>query len=449
MKILHVSLGNPDSHQGGLNRYCKEVVETQKRLGHEVYVLYPGSFRDGSAVSIKRTNGTNYRINNALPVALTYGIDNPERYIMQVECIYYRAWLEGVRPDVIHVHSIQGIHLEFFEAAKELGIRIVFTTHDYYPICFKSTLFDANRKLCSGYSPEKCALCNQGSGLSKNKQRLMQSDFYQKIKTNKLIEKLKAQISNRMKRGNSKSVEMMIGNSIVVKDAENSFVELNKYYNDILDCFDIVHCNSYSTLEKYITVVTPQKCKVLPITHEGLVRSVHSREKKSHFNIGYMGGESAHKGYELFERALDCLAQDGIINWQACFYGGSFKKVSEKQGIRHYQGYFHSDQAEEVWSKIDILVAPSQCPETFGFIILEALCRGIPVIASDLYGSGYLLKDLDSRLIFDHSSADQLAKSLRWLMDGENYEFTCKAVNNMYLHIDMTEHVKELMNIYS
>ena len=47
----------------------------------------------------------------------------------------YRAFLNEFKPDVIHVHTLQGFHKELFEAAKECSIRMVYTTHDYYPFC--------------------------------------------------------------------------------------------------------------------------------------------------------------------------------------------------------------------------------------------------------------------------------------------------------------------------
>ena len=42
----------------------------------------------------------------------------------------YRAFLNEFKPDVIHVHTLQGFHKELFEAAKECSIRMVYTTHD-------------------------------------------------------------------------------------------------------------------------------------------------------------------------------------------------------------------------------------------------------------------------------------------------------------------------------
>ena len=44
------------------------------------------------------------------------------------------------KPDVIHIHTFMGLYAEFLEAAKQLQIKTVFTTHDYYAICPKGNM---------------------------------------------------------------------------------------------------------------------------------------------------------------------------------------------------------------------------------------------------------------------------------------------------------------------
>ena len=446
MRILHVTLGNPEISQGGLNRYCKEVVEAQKKLGHEVFIIYPSSRVLTKRLQIKKTTDTHFKILNALPVPLTYGIDNPMRYVKKCsDFLYYRQWLEELSFDVIHVHSIQGVHFEFFAAAKELGVKLIFTTHDYYPFCPKCVLYDVNGNLCEGFDATKCALCNQGCGLSEKKQFLMQSELYQKVKNISIVRKIRASLSEDLKR---KQNATNSDNKKVATSSIDSFAELNKYYRDILNCFDVIHCNSKLSSEKYKAVVEPEKCKIVPITHEGLYRKTHVRKEKDVFKIGYLGGPSIHNGYQIFEQALDLLEKKHILNWRALFYGGDFNKTLNRESRRQYYGYFSAAEAEVVWDNIDILVAPSQWYETFGFIILEALCRGIPVIASELYGSGYLLKDLDKELIFQHDNPEQLANSFEYFMNDDSYEMLSKDVNQMDLELDMKKHVEKLFDLY-
>ena len=94
------------------------------------------------------------------------------------------------------------------------------------------------------------------------------------------------------------------------------------------------------------------------------------------------------------------------------------------------------------------MIAPSQWPETFGFIILEALCRGIPVIASDLYGSIFLLKELSEKLVFVHDNVEELAQNIKYLLDKNNYEMICKKIQELELDINMDEHVAKVIELY-
>ena len=69
MKILHVSLADPMQHSGGLNRYCREVMEEQAKE-HEVYILYPNKSNALKKAKIKKRSANKYELMNALPVSI-------------------------------------------------------------------------------------------------------------------------------------------------------------------------------------------------------------------------------------------------------------------------------------------------------------------------------------------------------------------------------------------
>ena len=71
MKILHVVLGNPYTHQGGLCRYCLELMESQKKVGDSVSVLYPREYITGKSPKIMKKKENEYYIFDALPVSIT------------------------------------------------------------------------------------------------------------------------------------------------------------------------------------------------------------------------------------------------------------------------------------------------------------------------------------------------------------------------------------------
>ena len=66
------------------------------------------------------------------------------------------------------------------------------------------------------------------------------------------------------------------------------------------------------------------------------------------------------------------------------------------------------DDLEKIFDETDILVAPSQWYETFGYTVLEALSFGVPVVISGTVGAkdvlaqgaGAVLEDIDSEKLY-------------------------------------------------
>ena len=80
------------------------------------------------------------------------------------------------------------LYREVLEEAKNLGIKLVFTTHDYFGICPKVTLF-RNNQICDG-DCGKCEKCNERA-LSIKKIKILQSPLYRGLKDTKVVKKLR------------------------------------------------------------------------------------------------------------------------------------------------------------------------------------------------------------------------------------------------------------------
>lgn len=63
------------------------------------------------------------------------------------------------------------------------------------------------------------------------------------------------------------------------------------------------------------------------------------------------------------------------------------------------------------------LVMPSETYETFGLTLIEAFCRGLPVIASRLGAMAEIVDDGVTGLHFTPGHADDLAAKVRWAVD--------------------------------
>lgn len=444
MKILHVSLGDPRYRHGGLNQYCLDLMNEQKKMGHNVLLLYPGKFKIKRETVVKAKGDGMFSIENPLPVAITYGIDDPNRYMTRINKRVYESFLQSVSPDVIHVHSIQGIHLEFFETAKSKSIPIIFTTHDYYPLCYKCTFMDYRNQLCSDNDSAKCSVCNCAGGLSIKKQIILQSEFYQKVKNNPLIRVLKKQ---------KKTVEKnSVGDCTLYKELKKTkrdFEELKNYYSRIIRCFDLIHANSEQSAEIYKRFLPYIRVIVIPITNAKIKKINHERDLDCPINFGYLGGPVEYKGYYVFEEALNLLDESGHTNWNSWFYGGEFNQLEKGDKRKHYCGYFDADCAEEVWRNIDVLIVPSQWKETFGFVVLEGLSRGIPVVCSNLVGAKYLLESASClELIFKYNSASELSETMEKLMSASVYKKIQGKIEGIKWRYDMKYHTDEICKTY-
>ena len=167
MVLLHYTLGFSPYRSGGLTRYAKDLMIAQIELGHKVYAFYPS----GSNILKKKCSiryeqcqdGIDvYEMINPLPVPLYYGIQNPEAMMNErnFNVQSFQLMLEKVMPDVLHIHTLMGLPKRYLEIAHEKGIRIIYTSHDYFGLCPKVNLINNEGRICKGHSEEACMICN-------------------------------------------------------------------------------------------------------------------------------------------------------------------------------------------------------------------------------------------------------------------------------------------------
>ena len=69
-----------------------------------------------------------------------------------------------LKVDVLHVHTLMGLHKSLLDAAKDLSIKIVFTAHDYQWVCPNHMLMiPANKQLCFACEGGKYGNCTKNN----------------------------------------------------------------------------------------------------------------------------------------------------------------------------------------------------------------------------------------------------------------------------------------------
>lgn len=392
ISILHYSFGLPPKATGGLPLYVRDLSNAQKQAGYKVNILLPKQQLHGKD-RIRKKSGI-YYLENSLPIASIFGMKEPNDYMRAYSKTVIEKFLNELKPTVIHIHSFMGLPKEFLEVAKSKDIKLVYTTHDSYGLCLKCNFIDSTGSACLQPNPEKCAKCNLSNGLSTRMSYLIGTDFYKAIKKNKFIHQLKSKYrDDKMQEG----VITDVSEIDVSTDKINAYANLLKYYDLMFSMIDKFHFNSELTKETYIAYLPNIKGKVIPITLSSIQdhRNERNRTPGEILTIGYIGRKEPYKGIDLLIDALTKLHKENI-NFECLLYGDDFSKYDLLlNGKVKNMGIYENRQIKSVFDTMDLLVIPSIWKETFGFVGLEALSYGVPVLMSENVGCKDLLINKD------------------------------------------------------
>lgn len=437
MRIIEYTLGLPPYRRGGLPRYSTDLSEELGRK-NKVYLLYPGQINPFSKKitlnNIKtKYNFQTFEMKNPLPVSLGLGIRNgDEKYYFEKRNIsVLKKFVEKVKPEVVHFHTIMGVPIEFLEFLRHCGIRTVYTTHDFYGLCPKMLKNNPKKALRISKCSYNCFMCNIGP--SYKKIIIMQSHLYQYLKESRLIREIRS-------KNKSKVINNSVTNIKLNDEQVNMRYELRKYYLKMFKMIDIFHFNSSVSREYFKKFLPQAKGKVIPITHSDLKdnrnRIIHHFNKPMH--LGYIGPYDRKKGFFLYTKVL----QKDPNNFIADFYGDDvYRKIfGNKKFINH--GIISNKNITKQYKKLDLLVVPSLWYETFGYVILEAILQGTPCLVSNNVGSKDLLPN---NWIF--RSKEELKNKLdKILTDQYILEKMYRQVKHLIIPYDMRRHALKVIN---
>lgn len=450
MDILHYSLGFPPFRRGGMTQYCLDLMAGQIREGHNVALLWPGRLHDLSKkckiVKKQKYNIQNdlfcesYELLNPLPIPLMDGIREPKIYLIEKDKVPYFDFFKNSTFKIFHIHTFMGLPVEVIAAAHEAGIKIVFTTHDYFPICSRCNLFHAGKNCLDDQNCADCVACNQ-YGLSFSKMKFFQSELYRCIKENTIVKALRAKHNRNMYDATVQTAE----EEIIDKKQREKYQKLRKRNIKLLEQMDVVHFNSTNTLHVYrCRGYLGNNAQVISISNGAIANHKKLRKVGSAVRFGYLGPLTTHKGYNLFKDTCDALWQSGQYKFEAHI----FVQIDNPPPYMVCHKPYSYNKLSDVMDSFDILVTPSECEETFGFTVLEALSYGVPVIVSNKVGAKDLVVDGKSGFIVD-ASVNSLKARLRIIL--ERPELLSKMnkyiVDNTHIKT-MKEHAKEIETLY-
>lgn len=411
MRILQYSLGLPPYRRGGLPTYSTDLsIELSKN--NDVYLLYPGKMplkpktKLGFAFKKSKYPFEVIEMKNPLPVSLGLGIDQSAPYMNARKKDDILTFLKKLSPDVIHIHTLMGLPIEFLEATHQLNIKTIYTTHDFYGLCPKMLQSNPRELLATRTCSFDCMLCKQGPSLKKI--QIMQSHAYMYFKNTRLIKQLR-----QKQKGKIADSSIDIQSEKVSSEEINRRYKLRLYYMQMFELIDEFHFNS-SVSRDYLKKYFPNaKGKVINITHKGIERNKLTKKfNKNIVNLGYIGPYDKKKGFFELIGVLREIRKENI-NFEFHAYGDILQNNIFNETWAHNHGIVESNRMKKVYQNIDILVVPSLWHETFGFSVLEALSQNDVCLVSQNVGA----KDLvDKNCIFKNKK-DMEEKIISFLQE--------------------------------
>lgn len=437
-----------------MTTYCIDVIAEQIKQGHGVCLLWPGRLMNfGPSCSIRKREPymtalgndiASYELVNPLPVPLLNGIRDSWRFTAPKDKDAFIRFFRVMNTDVFHVHTLQGLPAEAIEACHELGVRTVFTTHDFFGICPAVSLMNHSRPCINDNHCSDCFQCNNNA-LSKASLVAIQSGFYRRLKDSSVVKKLR-QVNNEKIGGIAPApiIDMRNGEDLNMVHAEE-YRELRAYYVGMLESMDMILGNSSLTLGVFFRYVRPRASRVLNVTHSAITdrKSFHTAHVP--LRIGYLGPHMDSKGFFALRDACDVVeaARPGSFRLKVFFRTG--------EGERDYLDAgdpFTYDDLPAIMDGLDVLLVPSIRFETFGFTALEGMSFGISAIVSKSAGVSDLVVDGVNGVLAE-PCAESLAEIILSLVDHpERVSAMSSAICHDFEVPTMRRHVEELEKIY-
>jgi glycosyltransferase involved in cell wall biosynthesis len=140
-----------------------------------------------------------------------------------------------------------------------------------------------------------------------------------------------------------------------------------------------------------------------------------SRSPDGRVRLGFIGGLSKHKGYNLIRNTF---VSEAFSNLRLILVDHSRPAGHSRREIWgttpvDYIGPIPQKDVANLYSEIDVLLAPSIWPESYGLVTREASASGCWVIASDRGAIGEHISDGENGYTIDVSAISGLVRVLR------------------------------------
>ncbi len=437
MKILQVSHGLPPKEKAGVELYTFYLSKALADLGHQVHVFCreedPG--KEQFTCSVERADGFNVTriVNN-----LTW-ISDPRIYYDNH--FFDRAFsevLEREHPDVVHFQHFIALSAHLLKIAREKGIPVVITLHDFFILCHRIHLMKGDQRLCPGplYGLE-CVSC---------------LDFISPPRDPRIRALVKARAI--LPFPVIKWTKRFFIPSRYLEEKGYEVFHRYRFMHELFKLTDLILTPSHFVRKmflKYHPFIAP-KTRVVPLGIFPIDHQKQGKERGEKIRFCYVGNILPIKGIHLLVDVFKQLPPGRSIltlygdrtSWNEAYYD-RLKKEASGYSV-DFRGPFERKDLSAALKDQDVLVLPSICYESFSFVIREANSMGLPVIASSIGAIPEAIEDGQNGFLFESGNPDDLKRCMLRFIDEPR--LIQQMGSKMPKVKFMAEHAGELVKLY-
>ena len=310
-----------------------------------------------------------------------------------------QKWLSQNRPDLIHFHSIQRLTGSVVEAASSLGINYLVTVHDAWWLSEHQFLLDSNDELVN----------------------------YQQM--NPLNQVKTADDANHaIQRSTYLSKQLHGADAIIaVSDFQANLYRQNGFNNII-------------TVRNGVSIDRQQ------------FKQQQEISPSDKLVIGYMGGFSAHKGFDFLKSIISSESFDHLsFKIIDLFKPHGFSERSRwGESDVEVVGKYSPELTANFYQEIDVLIAPSIWPESFGLVTREAALYGVWVIAAQAGGMAEDVIEGETGFVFPMDD-EQSCRQILSMMQNQFAHFKQNKPNQKLstdIIFSVDQHMQYLLTLY-
>lgn len=453
MRILHVGDDFASLRPCGLTLYSDALMHAQRVRGHEVSYVFGG--RHYPWTQRPRVKGWEHRgvqmyelVGSPIHSHWEAGTRQPGLELQEPAGeAAFAAALAGARPHVVHIHELAGLPSSLIEQAKQAGLPVVMTLHDYKPVCASVRLLDADGQRCLRRDvgqdcARNCAGAPNGRAhlveatLRYEARRLTQSRFPFATRVDYVALGRRAAKVRSAVRGLPRNGEAP--GSAAAGTAPAEYQRRRDVNVRRLGLCDRLVAPSRRAAEVYAALgVDDRRLTVQRLTLPHIERLAPRRGPAVDTPLTFvtLGGCASHsKGSRAMIEAVEALERGGGRGDYRLIVLGHVEPVAAEALSRFRSvallGPYAPDNLDHLLEPADVGILPSVWEEVHGFVGIEMLAKGLPVIANALGGipeyvregeTGWLnpeptgggLAQLMARALDDRAGVERLRQSVR------------------------------------